>query len=192
MTQVVKMRNFDTFKQALSPAATLLCVSQRSEFSINTMLTTGIPQPCFLAELASKTVIVTGGAGGIGAATARVFNQHGANVVVADIPASKERAEQLVATFPYPRNALFIPVDILNWKQMNHLFRETIKKFGAIDTVVANAAIMEKTETLDVETTDSDGNLLESTGAFEVIDVNLKGTLNSECIKTIIPTFDYY
>ncbi|CBF80367.1 predicted protein [Aspergillus nidulans FGSC A4] len=38
---------------------------------------------------------------------------------------------------------------------------------------------MEKTDTLDIESTDENGNLLESTGAFNVIDVNIKGTLNT-------------
>ncbi|KAL2815282.1 hypothetical protein BDW59DRAFT_16627 [Aspergillus cavernicola] len=135
--------------------------------------------PSFLTELSGKTVIVTGGAGGIGAATARVFNTHGANVVIADIPASKESANELITSFPHPEHALFIPVDILNWEEMLHLFRTTVEKFGCIDTVVANAGIMEKTETLDVESTDADGDLLESTGAFHVIDVNVKGTLNT-------------
>lgn len=134
----------------------------------------------FLDKLASKTVIVTGAAGGIGAATAKVFNTHGANVVIADIPSSSALAEQVIATFPYPEKAIFVPVDILNWEQMTHLFRSTIEKFGAIDTVVANAGIMEKTETLNTDSTDADGNLLESTEAFKVIDVNIKGTLNSE------------
>jgi NAD(P)-dependent dehydrogenase (short-subunit alcohol dehydrogenase family) len=134
----------------------------------------------FLSQLASKTVIVTGGAGGIGAATAKIFNTHGANVVIADIPASSETAEKLIESFPYPENGIFIAVDILNWEQMLSLFRRTIDKFGSIDTVVANAGIMEKTDTLDIDSTDADGNLLESTGAFSVIDVNVKGTLNSE------------
>ncbi|KAL2807918.1 hypothetical protein BJX63DRAFT_439781 [Aspergillus granulosus] len=133
----------------------------------------------FHTELASKTVIVTGGAGGIGAATAKVFNTYGANVVLADIPSSSELAEKTIATFSYPEKASFVPVDILNWEQMTHLFRSTVERFGGIDTVVANAGIMEKTETLDIESVDADGNLLESTGAFRVIDVNVKGTLNT-------------
>ncbi|KAJ0423316.1 hypothetical protein BJY00DRAFT_310444 [Aspergillus carlsbadensis] len=133
----------------------------------------------FTAQLASKTVIVTGGAGGIGEATARVFNKHGANVVIADIPSSSEVAERAIATFPHPERASFEPVDILDWKQMTRLFRSTVERYGSLDTVVANAGIMEKTETLDIESTDADGNLLESTGAFKVIDVNVKGTLNT-------------
>ncbi|KAL4745748.1 hypothetical protein BDW72DRAFT_207932 [Aspergillus terricola var. indicus] len=132
-----------------------------------------------LTQLDGKTVIITGGAGGIGAATAKVFNRHGANVVIADVPSSNEAAQKLIASLPYPEKALFCPLDILNWEQMLDLFRETIRRFGSIDTVVANAGIMEKTDTLDTESTDINGNLLESTGAFNVIDVNVKGTLNT-------------
>jgi NAD(P)-dependent dehydrogenase (short-subunit alcohol dehydrogenase family) len=148
--------------------------------SSSKMLPNGHTDPDFYAQLASKTVIVTGGAGGIGEATARVFNRHGANVVIADIPSSSELAEKAIATFAHPEKASFVPVDILDWKQMTHLFRSTVERYGSLDTVVANAGIMEKTETLDIESTDADGNLLESTGAFKVIDVNVKGTLNSE------------
>ncbi|KAL4938443.1 hypothetical protein BDV06DRAFT_231854 [Aspergillus oleicola] len=132
-----------------------------------------------ISNLSGKTAIITGGAGGIGAATAKVFNTHGANVVIADIPTSRNLAEKLIAGFPHPENAIFTSVDILNWGHMLDLFRGTIERFGSIDTVVANAGIMEKTETLDVESTDEKGDLLESTGAFNVIDVNVKGTLNT-------------
>lgn len=133
----------------------------------------------FLAHLATKTVIITGGAGGIGAATAKVFNNHGANVVIADIPKAKENAETLISGLSYPHKAIFVPVDITDWTQMTSLFRVTMGTFGGLDTVVANAGIMESTDALDIETTDSDGNLLPATNAFDVIDVNLKGTLNS-------------
>src|SRR3984893_17198041 len=44
------------------------------------------------ALLADRVAVVTGGGGGIGAATARLFAQHGARVVIADI--DSERAQQ--------------------------------------------------------------------------------------------------
>ncbi|KAJ5945095.1 hypothetical protein N7516_005263 [Penicillium verrucosum] len=132
-----------------------------------------------LDRVASRTVIITGGAGGIGAATAKVFNEHGANVVLADIHAVKDQAQNVIASLPHPRKATYIPVDVLNWQQMNELFQRTVEAFGDIHIVVANAAIMESTETLCMENMDNGGNLRESEEAFRVIDVNLKGTLNS-------------
>ncbi|KAJ5803683.1 uncharacterized protein N7503_006133 [Penicillium pulvis] len=55
--------------------------------------------PNILRGLASRTAIITGGAGGIGAATAKIFNQHGANVVIADIPALEDKANAIIASF---------------------------------------------------------------------------------------------
>lgn len=46
--------------------------------------------------------------------------------------------------------------------------------------VVANAGVMESHMTLDIETVDINGDLLEATEASKVIDVNVKGTLNSK------------
>ncbi|KAJ9486347.1 hypothetical protein VN97_g6995 [Penicillium thymicola] len=132
-----------------------------------------------LDRVASRTVVITGGAGGIGAATAKVFSEHGANVVLADIHTVKDQAQNVIASLPHPHKATYIPVDVLNWQQMNELFQRTVEAFGDIHIVVANAAIMESTETLCMENMDSEGNLRESEEAFRVIDVNLKGTLNT-------------
>ncbi|KAI9046326.1 SDR family NAD(P)-dependent oxidoreductase [Aspergillus affinis] len=132
-----------------------------------------------LHGLASKTVIVTGGAGGIGSATARIFNEHGANVVIADVPASQPLAEKLVASLPHPSRAMYVPVDIVDWEQMQDLFKWAVKRFGSIDTVVANAGIMESKSVLELDEIDEKGELMESKEAFEVIDVNVKGTFNT-------------
>ncbi|KAJ5897144.1 hypothetical protein N7504_007432 [Penicillium tannophilum] len=135
--------------------------------------------PNILRGLASRTAIITGGAGGIGAATARIFNQHGANVVIADIPAVEDKANAIIASLPYPSRALFVPADILNWEDMKNLFKRTVQTFGMVHIVVANAGAMESLEVLNLEDVDSEGDLRESNEAFKVIDVNLKGTLNT-------------
>ncbi|PLB55599.1 dehydrogenase with different specificitie [Aspergillus steynii IBT 23096] len=132
-----------------------------------------------LHSLTSKTVIITGGAGGIGSATAKIFNEHGTNVVIADIPASQSRAEKLVASLPYPSRAMYVPVDIVDWDQMQGLFKRVVRQFGGIDTVVANAGIMESKDVLDMDDVDEKGDLVDSKEAFEVIDVNVKGTFNT-------------
>lgn len=142
----------------------------------------GVFDPNILRGLASRTAIITGGAGGIGAATAKIFNQLGANVVLADIPIFEDKANEIIASLPYPSQALFVPVDILNWDQMKTLFKRTVQTFGMVHIVVANAGTMESSEVLNLEDVDSDGDLRESNEAFKVIDVNLKGTLNSMSI----------
>lgn len=136
--------------------------------------------PDLLRKAAGKTAIITGGANGIGAATAALYSLHGANVVIADLPAAQPAADALIPTLSHPDQAMFVPVDILNWAQMTGLFKKAKERFDCIDIVVANAAIMETAPILDLDAVDSNGDLVESREAFKVIDVNIKGTLNSE------------
>lgn len=134
-----------------------------------------------LKELEGKTVIVTGAAGGIGAETARIYHHYGANVVLADLERMRSSAEAVVASLRDSRRATFAPVDILQWSQMQTLFRTTKEKFGRIDVVVANAGVMESSQVLECEDLDENGDLKEPTEAYKIIDINLKGTLNSKC-----------
>lgn len=133
-----------------------------------------------LNELKGKTVIVTGAAGGIGAATARIYHSHGANVVLTDLERMRTSAEAIVTSLDEPARATFIPVNILDWAQMTYLFRSTKEKFGRIDVVVANAGVMESSQVLESRDVDENGDLKEPTEAYKVIDINLKGTLNSK------------
>lgn len=133
-----------------------------------------IQQTC----LDSKTVIVTGSANGIGAETVRLYNSQGAYVVIADLPSSRTTAGVLIKTLPRPDRAIFVPVNITIWKEISSLFDQAKRRFGRIDIVVANAGIMESRSFYDFET-DNDGSLIEDDGFHRVIDVNLKGTMNS-------------
>ncbi|KAI9928421.1 hypothetical protein ASPWEDRAFT_170580 [Aspergillus wentii DTO 134E9] len=135
--------------------------------------------PSIFSEASSKTVIITGGANGIGAATALLFNKHGANVVIADLRSFEKNAETLIATFPHPECGVFLPANILDWGQMIALFKGTVQRFGGIDIVIANAGIMESHTVLGLDDLDEEGDLRESKEGFKVIDVNLKGTLNT-------------
>jgi NAD(P)-dependent dehydrogenase (short-subunit alcohol dehydrogenase family) len=132
-------------------------------------------------NLAGKTVIITGGANGIGAETVRLFNSHGANTVIADLERTRAEAESVIRSVQQPTSALFISVNILIWDEMKALFSQCIKHFGRTDIVVANAGIMESQSLFDVATVDEQGELRESTEGFCVIDVNLKETINSMC-----------
>ena len=128
----------------------------------------------------SKTVIVTGGAGGIGAQTVRAFHEKGCNVVIADLPFSEDAANQLISSLSDPTRALYCPTNIVDWDNMRTLFRETRRKFGQVDIVIANAGMMESKGFYDFEE-DEGGELLETRDSQRVLDVNLRGTLNSEC-----------
>ncbi|KAH6633546.1 hypothetical protein C7974DRAFT_452900 [Boeremia exigua] len=125
-----------------------------------------------------KTVIVTGGAGGIGAQTILTFHAHGCNVVIADLAFARGAAESLIASLPDPNRALFHETDITDWQAMRSLFRTTKKRFGQVDVVVANAGLMESKGFFDFEE-DEGGELKEPTEASRIIDVNLKGSMNT-------------
>lgn len=141
-------------------------------------------------RLDGKTAIITGGANGIGAAIVRDYHGLGSNVVIADLPSTEPSAHSLVKSLSDPTKALFIPVNITQWAEMSTLFKNTKAHFGQVDIVVANAGIMETRGFFDFETetetdTPADGHdgddddLAEDEGIYRVIDVNLKGTMNS-------------
>jgi NAD(P)-dependent dehydrogenase (short-subunit alcohol dehydrogenase family) len=74
---------------------------------------------------------------------------------------------------------MYHATDITNWDSMRTLFRETKKRFGQVDIVIANAGLMESKEFFEFEE-DESGELKEPKEAYKVIDVNLKGTMNSK------------
>lgn len=130
-----------------------------------------------LKDAKGKTVIITGSANGIGAETARLFHRHGANVVIADLPGSKDAAEQLLSTLSSDR-AIFVPTNILSWPNMLALFNKAKDIFGRIDIVIANAGLMESNHLFQLGV-DEDNNPVEPKEHHKVIDVNVKGTMNT-------------
>ncbi|GLA67595.1 hypothetical protein CBS147353_10670 [Aspergillus niger] len=135
-------------------------------------------------DLAGKTAILTGAAGGIGTAIATLFLNHGANVVLADLVHTRLTIEGMISALPENQRsrALFMPTNIVNWSETASLFRNASNHFGRIDLVIANAGIMETTPVLDdLDTVDEQGDLVEHTGFSTVIDVNVKGTMN--CLR---------
>ncbi|KAL6709367.1 hypothetical protein ACN47E_001774 [Coniothyrium glycines] len=127
-----------------------------------------------------RTVIVTGGANGIGAQTIRTFHSRGCNVVIADLPFAKDAADALISSLSDPSRALYHPTNIVHWDDMQRLFRQTKQMFGQVDIVIANAGLMESKGFFDFEgEEDENGELKESSEASRIVDVNLKGTMNT-------------
>lgn len=85
--------------------------------------------------LEAKTAIITGGAGGLGAATAERFVAEGARVVIADI--DPERGEQAAAALG--EQAVFKATDVSLRTDMKALVDFTIDYFGGLDIMVNNA-----------------------------------------------------
>ncbi|OCK74872.1 NAD(P)-binding protein [Lepidopterella palustris CBS 459.81] len=136
-----------------------------------------------IENVGSKSVIVTGGANGIGAQSVRTFHQNGANVIIADLPSERIAAETLISSLSEPSRALYIPTDILNWNEMKSLYQQSIDRFGRVDIVVANAGAMESKEFYDFET-DERGDLKEPIEAYRIVDINLKGTMTMHHMRS--------
>ena len=66
-----------------------------------------------------------------------------------------------------------------DWEDMKALFRLSKERFGQVDIVVANAGIMESKDFFEFEE-DHNGELKEPVEAHGVVDINLKGTMNSK------------
>jgi len=90
--------------------------------------------------LDGKVAIVTGAAMGMGEATARLFAQAGAKVVVADFNAEKGR-QVANAICQDGGEALFVEVDISEANQVERMVAETVEAFGRFDAAVNNAAL---------------------------------------------------
>lgn len=87
--------------------------------------------------LADRVAVVTGGGGGIGAATAKLFAQHGAQVVVADI--DRELAHRVADEISTAGgSALPITVDVREADQVADLARAALDRSGRVDVLVNN------------------------------------------------------
>lgn len=120
-----------------------------------------------MKRLENKVAIVTGGAAGIGAATAKKFVAEGAQVVIWDMNA--ERGEQ----FAKELNITFDKVNTAIYEEIEVAAKKVFEKFGRIDILVNNAGITR------------DSTLKKMTPELwqQVIDVNLTGVFY--CTKVV-------
>lgn len=110
-----------------------------------------------------KVAIVTGGASGIGEATARAFIREGANVVIADY---SEHGQQLANELAGGgERALFVKTDVADTKAVQALIAKTVETYGRLDIMFANAGIA------------ADGPIdeLDETAWQKTVDINLTG-----------------
>jgi NAD(P)-dependent dehydrogenase (short-subunit alcohol dehydrogenase family) len=111
--------------------------------------------------LQGKNVIVTGGASGIGQATAARFLEEGCAVCVLDHSAeARARVSQEL-----PRLAAVIDADVADLGQVQAAFTTAINAMGSVDVVINNAGISIRHDFLDI--TPAEWN--------RVLDINLKG-----------------
>ena len=119
-----------------------------------------------MAQLQGQTAIVTGSSSGIGAAVAAALAREGANVVV-NYPGGASDAADAVANAIRTAGgvARVICCDVSREDEVEAMFAETIRAFGTVDILIANAGWQK------------DAPLVEMTLAqwHAVIDVNLTG-----------------
>ena len=113
-----------------------------------------------------QTAIVTGAGSGLGAACAIALAEHGATVVVTELPERLQKAEETVATITAAGGkASATGLDVLDLGNIGSCVAETVARHGRIDILVNNAGVNVRRDAFDVTEADWDA----------VIDVNLKG-----------------
>jgi NAD(P)-dependent dehydrogenase (short-subunit alcohol dehydrogenase family) len=106
-------------------------------------------------DLKDKVVVVTGGAGGIGAAIVRAFHAQGSKVGCLDIDVAHGEA----LTAELGDGALFVPCDLTDIPALKAAVGKVRDAFGPIDILVNNAAHDERHETLEVTEAYWDGRM---------------------------------
>jgi pyridoxal 4-dehydrogenase len=97
-------------------------------------------------KLKDRVAIVTGGAQGIGRAIAEKLGSEGATVVIADVNAAG--AEKAAAAIP---GAVGLQADVSSQADVSRIVDETVGRFGKLDILVNNAAIVPFTAWDDID-----------------------------------------
>ena len=115
-------------------------------------------------RLEGKVALITGGASGIGEATARLFAKEGAKVVITDVQTEKGQAvaDEIKAA---GGEAAFVKANVVREAQAKRMVEFTVRKYGRLDILFNNAGV--ENPKPEVETSVAEWDL--------VMDVNVKG-----------------
>ena len=131
-------------------------------------------------RLQDKVALITGGAAGIGRATALRFHEEGAHVAICDV--NEEDGRQVVAELG--DRARFDRVDISDRQAVQEWVEAVQADFGRIDILINNAGVLRDGQLVKVKEGELVGQMTPE--QFElVIDVNLKGAFN--CAQAVAP-----
>jgi NAD(P)-dependent dehydrogenase (short-subunit alcohol dehydrogenase family) len=119
-------------------------------------------------RLDGKVIIITGGAGGIGSATARLMTQRGARIAVADIAFDAARA--LADELP---GALALWLDLEDEASIEAMIADTVSHFGRLDVLHNNAALLGP----DIARADNDVETMRTALWDRTYAVNVRGTM---------------
>jgi NAD(P)-dependent dehydrogenase (short-subunit alcohol dehydrogenase family) len=116
-------------------------------------------------DLADKVVLITGGTGGLGRATAQRLLSRGAHVALVDVhPRTAELAAELSA------RAFGVTADVTDRAAMDAAAAAVVARFGRIDVAIANAGVMGAASSL---------RTMPAAAADTVLRVNVNGVLNT-------------
>ena len=121
-----------------------------------------------MKKFENKTVVITGGNSGIGAAAAKYFAAMGAKVAVWDV---QEKANEESV-----KDVFFVKTDVSNADEVAESAKQTIAAFSRIDVLINNAGI----------TRDASFSKMTEEQWQQVMDVNLTGVFN--CCKAVTPS----
>lgn len=131
-------------------------------------------------RMKDKVVLVTGGAAGIGKATALRFAEEGAKVVICDVNESAgQETLKLLGD-----GAAFYKVNVASQQEVHTWVDAVVAKYGRIDVIVNNAGVLRDGQMVKFK----DGQLVGqmSEADFDlVISINLKGVFN--CAQAVAP-----
>ena len=131
-------------------------------------------------RLKDKVALITGGAAGIGKATALRFAQEGAQVVICDVD-RKAGDRTLKELGP---DAAFFEVDVTDRGSVNNWVESVLDEYGRIDILVNNAGIVRDSLLVKMK----DGELVRQMPENDfdlVVAINLKGVFN--CTQAVVP-----
>ena len=132
-------------------------------------------------RLKDQVALITGGAAGIGKATAQRFIEEGAKVVICDV--NTETGEAAVEELG--PNAAFCQVNVTDRQAVQEWVDAVVEEYGRVDILVNNAGVLRDNMLVKVK----GGELVKQMPEAEfdlVIAVNLKGVFN--CTQAVAPT----
>ena len=131
-------------------------------------------------RMQDKVVLVTGGAAGIGKATALRFAEEGAKVVICDVneAAGQEALKEL------GEGAAFYKVNVASREEVQKWIGDVAAKFGRIDVLVNNAGVLRDGQLVKFKEGQLVGQMSEQDFDL-VISINLKGVFN--CTQAAAP-----
>ena len=115
-------------------------------------------------RVSGKVALISGGSGGIGAASAKLLASEGAAVVIADILVDQGKATEAQIAEAGGR-VQFVPLDVTNEESWRWAVKNTIDNFGRLDIVVNSAGLVHRAGVEETTVKDWD----------RVMDVNVKG-----------------